>query len=516
MGNGRASAGANRAGGPVRPAMSELEFVALLLASIGPLLALAKLTGVPQLFVLIGAGLASAFLPGLPPVRVDPQFLLALFLPPLVYASTVQVSVHLLRFAFLSGVLTGALVSASTILAVAVAARWLFPGLGWASALLLGVVSAVFDTRLFQEAKGRPRVPRAVADALKAREMASRVVALSTLALVIPSIEAGAPEPLAAAGGVLWSIGAGAALGVAVARALLWLRERVEPAPVEIAVSIATPYLCSLGARWLGLSVVVAVTAAALTVATVRVDRRTGAPRTSSESRITSVAFWEEVSLLVSSVMFFLAGRAMPEAMAGLSEWPAWRTAGAAAALFGVVLSVQFALSYLSTALPPLAAAVREPREGGGAGGPNTRAATAAVMAWACSRSVIGLVVALSLPPSLEHRGLVLVVAALLILGSVLLQGLTLRPAVGAAALAEEEEEKREEELATRAAKDAAEEAGDGEDGLCAARRALLELRETDRIGDEVLRKMLREADLKARAAEGPAAALPGAAAPNP
>ena len=44
------------------------------------------------------------------------------------------------------------------------------------------------------------------------------------------------------------------------------------------------------------------------------------------------------------------------------------------------------------------------------------------------------------------------------------------------------------------------------------ARRALLELREEDRIGDEVLRKMLREADLKARAAEGPAAALPGAA----
>jgi CPA1 family monovalent cation:H+ antiporter len=495
--------------------MSELQFAALVLAAVGPLLALAKLTGVSQLFVLVGAGLGSAFLPGVPPARVDPQFLLTLFLPPLVYASTVQVSVHLLRFALLSGVLVGALVSASTVLAVAVAARWLLPGLDWAPALLLGVVSAVFDTRLFQEAKGRPRVPRAVADALKAREMASRVVALSALALVVPSIEAGAPDPLAAAGGVLWSVGAGAALGIAVARALLWLRERVEPAPVEIAVSIATPYLCSLGARWLGLSVVVAVTAAALTVATVRVDRRTGAPRTSSESRITSVAFWEEVSLLVSSVMFFLAGRALPEAMAGLQHWAAWRTAGAAAALLGVVVSVQFALSYLSTALPPLSTAVRDRRESA-AEGSNTRAATAAVMAWACTRSVIGLVLALSLPPSLEDRGLVLVVAALLILGSVLLQGLTLRPAVGAAALGEEEEEKREEELATRAARAAAEEAGDEEDGLCAARRALLELRETDRIGDEVLRKMLREADLKARAAEGAAAALPGAGPPNP
>jgi CPA1 family monovalent cation:H+ antiporter len=136
-------------------------------------------------------------------------------------------------------------------------------------------------------------------------------------------------------------------------------------------------------------------------------------------------------------------------------------------------------------------------------------------MAWASTRSVIGLVVALSLPPSLGDRGLVLVVAALLILGSVLLQGLTLRPAVVAAALSEEAEEKREEELATRAANAAAEESGE-EDGLCAARRALFHLRESDRIGDEVLRKMLREADLKSRAAEGAAAALPGASPPNP
>ena len=93
---------------------------------------------------------------------------------------------------------------------------------------------------------------------------------------------------------------------------------------------------------------------------------------------------------------------------------------------------------------------------------------------------------------------------------------MTLRPAVLAAALGREAEEKQEQELVTRAANAAAEAAGGESDGLDAARRALFELREEDRIGDEVLRKMLREADLKARAAEGPAAALPGAAPPSP
>ena len=493
--------------------MSELEFVALVLAAIGPLLALAKLSGVPQLFVLVGAGLGSAFIPGLPPVRADPQFLLALFLPPLLYAGTVQASVHLLRFALWSGVAVGALVSASTVLAVAVVARLLLPGLDWAPALLLGVVAAVFDTRLFQEAKGRPHVPRAVADALKAREMTSRVVALGTLSLVVAALDDGPPDPLLAAGGFLWAIGAGAALGAAIGRAGVWLRERVEPAPVEIAVSIATPYLCSLGARWLGLSLAATVMAGALAAAAVRVDRETGAPRTSSEARISAVAFWEEVSLLVSSVMFFLAGRALPEAMAGLADWPLWQVAGAAAALLLVVLCVQFGFALLSTAMPPLAAVLRKRH---GEGGAPPRTATAAVMAWASTRSVIGLVVALSLPPAMEDRGLVLVVAALLILGSVLAQGLTLRPAVLAAALGDEAEEEQEVALATRAANAAAEDAGDEEDGLCAARLALLDLREADRIGDEVLRKMLREADLKSRAAEGPAAALPGGPPPQP
>ena len=493
--------------------MSGLEFVALVLAAIGPLLALAKLSGVPQLFVLVGAGLGSAFIPGLPPVRADPQFLLALFLPPLLYAGTVQASVHLLRFALWSGVVAGALVSASTVIAVAAVARLLLTGLDWAPALLLGVVAAVFDTRLFQEAEGRPYVPRAVADALKAREMTSRVVALGALSLVVASLESDPPDPLLAAGRFLWAVGAGAALGTAIGRAVVWLRGRVEPAPVEIAVSIATPYLCSLGARWLGLSLAATVMAGALAVAAVRVDRETGAPRTSSEARISAVAFWEEVSLLVSSAMFFLAGRALPEAMAGLADWPLWRVAGAAAVLLLVVLCVQFGFALLSTAMPPLAAVLRQ-RRGDGVASP--RAATAAVMAWASTRSVIGLVVALSLPPAMEDRGLVLVVAALLILGSVLAQGLTLRPAVLAAALGDEAEEEQEVALATRAANAAAEDAGGEEDGLCAARRALLELRGNDRIGDEVLRKMLREADLKSRAAEGPAAALPGAAPPQP
>ena len=74
----------------------------------------------------------------------------------------------------------------------------------------------------------------------------------------------------------------------------------------------------------MGLSVVVAIMTAALVVSAVRVDPRTGAPSSSSEARIAAVAFWEQVSLILSAVLFFLSGRALPEALRALKDWPIW------------------------------------------------------------------------------------------------------------------------------------------------------------------------------------------------
>jgi NhaP-type Na+/H+ or K+/H+ antiporter len=504
--------------------MSELEFVALLLAAIGPLLALARLLRLPDSLALFGSGVAVALLPGLPPMRVDPQLMLGLFLPPVLYASTVRVSFHLLRFTLVSGVLVGAALSLTTILAVAATAHALLPRLGWTGALCLGVVAALFDTRLFHEAKARPHVPRAIADALKAREMVTRITALSVFSLALQALAKGPPTPAAALGETAYALLGGAAAGAVVGRAITWLRERTEPAPVEIAISLGTPYLSALAARALGLSGVVAIMTAALVVSAVRVDPRTGAPRSSSEARIAATAFWEEVSLILSAALFFLSGRALPEALRGLKDWPVWQAIGSAAALLAVILAAQYALALASTLRPRLAAALRA-RNGGQIG--TTRTAAAGVMAWASTRSVIGLIVALSLPSTLPdgrpfaERDLILVVAAFVILGSVLLQGLTLRVAVRAAALGDEAEEQREEEGAERAMADAHTRTINGPNAapapvaaFDAERRALFALRQENRIGDEVLLKMLRETDLRARATER--SALPGAGPPNP
>lgn len=495
--------------------MTIYQLAAVILALIGPTLALCGYFKAPASLVLFAAGVASAFIPGLPAVEVQPDLALTLFLPPLIYASTVRVSWLLLRFTLVPGVIVGGALVLATVVVVALAAKLVFlPGLSWTGALFVGAIASIFDTQLFHEAKGRPRVPRAIADVLKARELISRLFILATLTLGEEALNTGEISWVGVAVNYLFDIPAGVVLGIGVGTAIVWARRRIDPAPVEIAVSIATPYLAALAAEALGVSAVAAITTTALLVSAVRIDRRTGATISSAEARISSTAFWEEAGLMVSSVLFFLAGRALPQAVGALEAWPVWRLTGVAAGLLAIVLALQFALSFPTTMTRPIAGALRRRGRGGG-----TRAAAAGVMAWSSTRSVIGLVIALSIPvtfpdgrPFLE-RDLILVLAAFLVMGSVVLQGLTLRWAVVRAELCDEGEEDREFETA-RSAIEAASRAGAQSSPHNSARQSLLALRERDAIGDEVLTAMLRETDLNARALQENV--MPGAGPPNP
>lgn len=503
--------------------MSQLELVALIIAVVGPIMALSHLLGIPASLALFGTGVAAAFVPGLPPIRVDPQLVLGLFLPPILYAATVRVSFHLLRFTLVSGLLIGTVLTFATIGTVAAAARLLMPGLSWIGAVLIAIVVSVFDTRLFHEAKGRPRVPRPIADALKTREMVSRIVVLSCFGLALDALREGPPGPALLLGGFAYDIVGGILAGALIGWCIVWLRERADPAPVEIAISVATPYLGAVAAQKLGLSVAAVIMTAALVISAVRIDRRTGAPKSSSEARITAMAFWEQASLMLSAVLFLLAGSTLPEAIRALGGWSLSRVAVSAAILLAIVLALQYAAGLLTATLPARFGAPGEGRRRDGPASTSPMKA-AAVMSWASTRSVVGLIVALSVPSDLpggrtfaEHD-LVLVVAALMIVGSILLQGLTLRLAVHGAAINEQDEEGREVRLAERAMREAHPDAASGQSAVIndfdAERRALLRLRETDHIGDEVLRRMLRETDLRSRAAER--STLPGAGPPNP
>jgi CPA1 family monovalent cation:H+ antiporter len=417
--------------------VTQLELIALLIAALGPAMALSHLLGLPASLVLFAMGAAAAFIPGLPAMSVDPQLITGLFLPPVIYAATVRVSFHLLRFTLVPGVLLGFVLTLGTIATAAGGVLYLLPGLPPVSALLIAITVSVFDTRLFHEAKGRPHVPRAIADALKTREMVSRIMVLSAFALAIEALSKGLPDTVTILGSFAYDLAGGAVAGVMIGHSVVWLRQRVDPAPVEIAISLATPYLGAVVAQELGLSVAVVIMTAALVVSAVRIDRETGAPRSTSEARITSMAFWEQASLMLSAALFFLAGWSMPVALKALGEWPLLQVATSAGGVLAIVLALQYVVGFITTFMPPVNRILPAQKDQAG----TTKAAAAGVMTWASTRSIVGLVLALSLPATLPdgrpfaERDLILVMAAFTIVGSIVVQGLTLRPAVRQAEL---------------------------------------------------------------------------------
>jgi CPA1 family monovalent cation:H+ antiporter len=193
-----------------------------------------------------------------------------------------------------------------------------------------------------------------------------------------------------------------------------------------------------------------------------------------------------------------MVGYALPRAVGAIERFSLPRLALAAMAVLAVVLAVQFVGALMALALP-------RGRIPGQDGSSMSRPKAALVTSWISSRSAIGLVIALAIPYSLpsgepfEDHDLILVLAAFVIVGSILVQGVT-TPLVmrwagfGGAAERRAEEALLRNRLGRLDPTDAT--------AVAEARRALLALRRDNRIGDDLLQEFIEEIDLRTRAAE--------------
>jgi CPA1 family monovalent cation:H+ antiporter len=478
--------------------LPEVRFVSLLIVAVALLLALARGLRLPHSLVLFAGGLSLSFIPGLPEVRIEPKLVLGLFLPPMLYASTVVVSVHLVRHVLLPGLVAGAVLVVAAAGSAALAAHALLSDLDWTSAILLGLVASVSDTRALEETGRDKEVPRAIADVLQGQQIAVPLVLLSAFQLTSGALGGPPPEWHVIASRLAWDWLGGLAAGSAAGLAVVWLRRRIGKAQIEIAVSIATPFLAALLANLLELSVPAVVIVTALTVSAHIVDPKTGETISSPEARITAKNLWREAKVVLSGILFMMVGYALPRAVGAIERFSLPRLALAAMAVLAVVLAVQFVGALMALALP-------RGRIPGQDGSSMSRPKAALVTSWISSRSAIGLVIALAIPYSLpsgepfEDHDLILVLAAFVIVGSILVQGVT-TPLVmrwagfGGAAERRAEEALLRNRLGRLDPTDAT--------AVAEARRALLALRRDNRIGDDLLQEFIEEIDLRTRAAE--------------
>ena len=245
-----------------------LEIILLLLCAVVALEALAQRAALPSPFLLLPAGILLGFVPGFPRITLDPDLVLYVFLPPLVYAgaalgSWVEFRKNLRPITLLS---VGCVLFTTAL--VAMAAHWLIPGFGWPAAFVLGAVVSPPDEVAAISIARRLGIPKGLSAILEGEGLVNDATALTVYrfskaanAVVTHSfsaMKAASSFTLVVTGEIAW--------GLFVGWVMLRVRRSMRSTSLEASLSLLTPFAAYLPAELAGGTGVLATVAAGLYV----------------------------------------------------------------------------------------------------------------------------------------------------------------------------------------------------------------------------------------------------------
>ena len=399
----------------------ELVFL-LLLFFVAALGLLARKLQVPYPIVLVIGGALLGLVPGIPRVTLNPDVVFFVVLPPLLYSAAWvtpwrEFSRNLVSILFLAVGLV-----AFTVIGVAIAAPWFFPGFDWRLGLVLGAVIAPTDAIAATSIAERIGLPKRIKDLLEGESLVNDATGLLALEFGIAIVVRGAtPTFTEGAFRFLYLIVGGLAVGLLIGWVADWIERRVDDAPIEIALSILIPYVAYFTAEHIRASGVLAVVSCGLFLS--RRSSRFFTPGV----RLQIWAVWEALTFILNGLVFVLIGLQLPNVLEGIRGyglanllWYGLSFAGLVIALriFWVFPGTKVALGirrrFLHQQIPP--ASVRN----------------ILILGWAGMRGVIALAAAIALPQTLQdgspfpERNLIIFLAFCVILVTLVLQGLTL------------------------------------------------------------------------------------------
>lgn len=281
--------------------MHSIELIVGLVLASALLSGLANAIGVHYAIVLVLGGLALGFVPGAPDVRVRPDLVLFVFLPPLVYAASFSSSVQDMRaHARAIGVLSTGLVIA-TMCGIGVVIHAV-SGIGWGPSMVLGAILGPTDPVAATAVLRRLGAPDRLSTILEGEALINDGTGLTVYTVAVAAVTAGHFSVLSGVGRFFADSAGGVAIGLAAGWISSRVRRRIEEPTIEISISLLTAYLAYIPAQRLGLSGVLAAVAAGLYA-----SGHTGAVLTPS-SRLQMLGFWEVLTFLLESLLFLLIG----------------------------------------------------------------------------------------------------------------------------------------------------------------------------------------------------------------
>jgi CPA1 family monovalent cation:H+ antiporter len=214
-----------------------LIFVAALLATV------ARRIGIPYPVLLVLGGLVLGFMPGLPPVQINPDVVFLVFIPPLVYIAAAQVALRDFR-SNLTPILSLAvgLLLASLVVVTGVATWWV-DSFSWASAFVLAAIIGPTDTVAVNAVASETPIPRRTGAILEGESLVNDIVALVAYKMGVDAVVTGSVSYSHAGFMLVWGSCAGIAVGYAVGMLSAWVRLKIkEDETVSITVSLLTGF----------------------------------------------------------------------------------------------------------------------------------------------------------------------------------------------------------------------------------------------------------------------------------
>jgi len=431
---------------------------------------------VPDAVVLVVLGVLASLIPQVPNIDLRPNLILLLFLPPLIYHAAFLSAPRETRenAVPITALALGA--TTATILGVGWVTTLLLPHIGWPVALAFAAAVAPTDAVAATSVLNRLGAPQRIVTIIEGESLINDGVALTAFGLAVEAIG----HPFTVGHGLLRLVEVvlgGIVYGLAIAVVVGHLRRYVHDPAVQILLTLLTPYVAYIPAEQLNVSGVLATVTTGIYLGT----RTEGLlqPR----SRVSGTTFWRTLTFLLESALFVLLGLELRSVVAHLSARHsiAW-LAGAAAAVVTAVIVIRLAwellVSPLLSFLPGRHSAyVRNPWR------------QRLVVGWGGLRGAISLAIALTLPTKLngrpfDERATLIFLTAVVVLATLIGEGLTLAPLVRALGLAQGEQRLRREASARAkvteaglARLDELAEAGEVDEDTANVYRQLFELR---------------------------------------
>jgi Na+/H+ antiporter len=505
--------------------LTTFEWIIGLLLGAVLLSAAARQISVPYPTFLALGGVLLALLPAGPAWTLEPGLALALFVAPVLLDAAYDTSLRDLRDNWMPVSTLVFVAVGLTTATVALLVRWLLPDMPWAAAISLGAIVAPPDAAAATAVLRQVKLPYRILKILEGESLLNDASALLIYRIAVGAAAVTHFELRDFLPAILLGLAGSLIAGYLFAKLSMWATARITDAPSAIITQFAGTFTVWIVAEHVGLSGILTIVAYAITIA------RTAPARTPARLRVPAYAVWDTVVFVLNVLAFVLIGLQLRPIWLRLDPSLRLQYCLIAAMVLAVVIltRIVWVMSYNTLLRIVVARFGFHPRRPM----PAPSLASGIVISWCGMRGIVTLAAAFALPNDFPYRDLILLTAFSVVLGSLVIQGLTLRPLITALRLKDENpveaEIGRAREIAYRAALDeidgdpseAAEilrleyralllrAKGDGKGvmsgelpadplrrrAIGAARRSILQLRGSEEIGDDAFHRLEEEFD---------------------